>query len=103
MDEVARRGLDAALDEAVARASRGTAGFGLSLDIDALDPAAAPAVAVSVADGLAPLAVMRGIRAAAALSGCCGFELVEYNPTLDRNGATRRIVESTLRAFVGAS
>src|SRR3954462_8661865 len=38
IEEIARRGLDSALDEALEIASRGTAAYGISIDLDAVTP-----------------------------------------------------------------
>lgn len=80
MDEVRARGLDAALAEAQAIATAGTVGYGVSLDLDGLDPADVPAVATPEPGGIpaADLAARWG-----ALTGgdtCIGAEIVEYNP-----------------------
>src|SRR5688572_26801008 len=50
MDEVKQRGLAAVMAEALAIATAQTAGFGVTLDLDALDPQDAPGVGSPVAD-----------------------------------------------------
>lgn len=88
MDEVRRRGLAAVFDEALAIVRRGTAGFGVSVDLDALDPAEEPGVGTPVPGGL------RRAELAAALTRLRGepafvaMEIVEYNPRRDRGHAT---------------
>lgn len=88
MDEVRRRGLAAVFDEAVAIVRHGTAGFGVSVDLDALDPEEEPGVTTPVPGGLrrtdlaAALSRLRGDPAFAAM------EIVEYNPRRDRGHAT---------------
>ena len=88
MDEVRRRGLAAVFDEALAIVRQGTAGFGVSVDLDALDPAEEPGVGTPVPGGL------RRAELAAALShlrgdpGFVAMEIVEYNPRRDRGHAT---------------
>jgi hypothetical protein len=52
MDEVRRRGLPAVLREAHAVVTRGTAGFGVTLDVDAVDPQEAPGVGTPAPGGL---------------------------------------------------
>lgn len=44
MDEISARGLASTFDEAVQIAPNGAAGFGISIDLDAVDPAEAPGV-----------------------------------------------------------
>jgi arginase len=88
MDEVRRRGLAEVFDEALAIVRHGTAGFGVSVDLDALDPAEEPGVGTPVPGGLtraelaAALSRLRGDPAFVAM------EIVEYNPRRDRGHAT---------------
>jgi len=88
MDEVRRRGLAAVFDQALAIVRNGTAGFGVSVDLDALDPAEEPGVGTPVPGGLTRAEL------AAALSRLCddpafvAMEIVEYNPRRDRHHAT---------------
>jgi arginase len=88
MDEVRRRGLAAVFDEALSIVRRGTAGFGVSVDLDALDPEEEPGVTTPVPGGLcraelaAVLSRLRGDPAFVAM------EIVEYNPRRDRGHAT---------------
>lgn len=88
MEEVRRRGLSAVFDEALALVRNGTAGFGVSVDLDALDPDEEPGVGSPVPGGL------RCDELAAALSrlrddpAFIAMEIVEYNPRRDRAHAT---------------
>ena len=88
MEEVRRRGLAEVFDEALAIVRHGTAGFGVSVDLDALDPEEEPGVGSPVPGGLrrselaAALARLRGDPAFVAM------EIVEYNPRRDRKHAT---------------
>ncbi len=88
MDEVRRRGLATVFDEALAIVRQGTAGFGVSVDLDALDPEEEPGVGTPVPGGL------RRAELAAVLSrlrgdpGFMAMEIVEYNPRRDRGHAT---------------
>jgi len=54
MTEIEERGINAVLDDAVRIASTGTAGYGISIDLDALEPSDAPGVGTPVA-GASPL------------------------------------------------
>jgi arginase len=98
MDEIRRRGLAAVFGESLAIVRSGTAGFGVSIDLDALDPGDAPGVGTPVRGGLhraelaAALSRLRGDAAFAAM------EIVEYNPRRDR----RRISADAAGALVEA-
>lgn len=88
MDEVRRRGLVAVFDEALTIVRHGTAGFGVSVDLDALDPEEEPGVGTPVPGGLgrAELAATLGrLRDDPAF---VAMEIVEYNPRRDRGHAT---------------
>ncbi len=52
MGEINRRGLDAVFSEALAIVQNGTVGFGVSIDLDVLDPEDSPGVGTPVAQGL---------------------------------------------------
>src|SRR6185436_5309025 len=52
MEEVVRRGLARVMDDATAIANEGTTGYGVTLDLDALDPREMPAVATPAAFGI---------------------------------------------------
>src|SRR5690606_20263181 len=52
LDEVLRRGLNEVMAEALTIVRSGTAGFGVSLDLDAIDPKEAPGVTTPVAGGI---------------------------------------------------
>ncbi|HWR78386.1 MAG TPA: arginase [Thiobacillus sp.] len=88
MDEVRRRGLAAVFEEALAIVRHATAGFGVSVDLDALDPEEEPGLGTPVPGGLhraelaAALSRLRGDPAFVAM------EIVEYNPRRDRGHAT---------------
>ena len=99
MAEIRRRGLAEVFDEALAIVRQGTAGFGVSVDLDALDPGEEPGVGTPVPGGLrrAELAValshLRGDPAFVAM------EIVEYNPRRDRRHATADAAGALLDAI----
>lgn len=96
IEEVHERGLAAVMAEAVRIASTGTAGFGLTIDLDGFDPADVPGVGLPVADGL------RGAEATSVLRGIArdprlrALEIVEYAPALDRDHRTAELVLALL-------
>src|SRR5205823_6012086 len=61
IDEVERRGLDAVFEEALDIATTGTAAFGISVDLDVVDPGEAPAVGTPAAGGIAGAALARAL------------------------------------------
>jgi arginase len=92
MDEVKQRGLGAVLDEAVERASVGTAGFGLSLDLDSIDPTHAPGVSTPVRGGLDAGELLPAFGRIGRRPNLVAMEVVEFNPARDRGDSTARLV-----------
>ena len=91
IEEVGRRGLDTVAAEALAIATRGTSGFGISIDLDAVTPDEAPGVGTPVPDGIAAADLARVLRSIGASPGLVGIELVEYLPRLDPDGRSARV------------
>ncbi len=103
MDEVRRRGLAAVLRDAlvIARGDGARTGFGLSLDLDALDPQQLPAVTCLEPAGLDARELADALLA---LRGCDDFialEIVEYRPDLDGDGRSARWITEFAAAALG--
>ncbi|MBI4293157.1 MAG: ornithine--oxo-acid transaminase [Betaproteobacteria bacterium] len=99
-DEVSRRGLDTVMREALAIVQEGTAGFGVTLDLDAIDPNEAPGVTTRVPGGLGASEL---VSAAGLLQGhpaLAGVEIAEYNPLRDRHGATAQVACDLLQSIL---
>jgi len=89
MPEVLERGFAACFAEAQAIAQSGTAGWGISFDLDGLDPRDAPGTGTPVEQGIRladAFAVLAGCRRQA---GFVAMELTEYNPLRDFGGRHR--------------
>lgn len=102
MPEVARRGFAAVLAEAIAIASDGTASFGVSIDIDAFDPAEITGTGIHVPDGLSPDEVRRALRDLRGEAKLAGLEIAEYNPHRDRDRQTAQLIGDLIIAAFGA-
>jgi ornithine--oxo-acid transaminase len=87
-DEVSQRGLGAVLDEAVRIVRNGTAGFGVSIDLDVIDPRYAPGVTTPAPGGLRGTDLVRALGRLQANPAFIGLELAELDPQRDRNRAT---------------
>ena len=98
MPEVRERGIDAVLDEALDIATRGTGGFGVSIDLDVITPEEAPHVGTPVKDGVLSAELARALVEVAGRPGLAAVELVEYSPRLDRDGSTARVAVDLLAA-----
>jgi arginase len=98
IDEVRSRGIDAVLDEALAIATRGTTGFGISVDLDVVTPDEAPGVGTPVPDGVACAELARALERIGGRPDLAAVELVEYSPRLDPTGGTARVAVEIARA-----
>lgn len=101
MEEIVRRGMRETLNEALAVVTCASGGFGITLDLDAIDPGDAPGVGSPAPAG------MRGAELISALAEhggdprLVGVEVVEYNPYRDRQSATAGLVADALVAILG--
>lgn len=98
-DEIARRGLAAVIPDAVAIASA-DGPWGLSLDLDVIDPRDAPGVSTPVPDGIAADALIAALRGVARGRYCVGVEIAEYNPARDADDRTGQLVAKLLDSIV---
>jgi arginase len=96
MSEIDAKGLVATLREAVEIASGAPGGWGISIDLDVLDPLDAPGVGSPVAHGLEPQALIKALAGIAMTPGFLGAEMSEYNPELDPEGITGRVADALL-------
>jgi arginase len=98
--EVARRGFADCMREAIARVTAATAGWGVSFDLDALDPRDAPGTGSPVAHGLRLAEVSAALHGVAQDARLIACELVEYTPELDLHRVTAGAAECVLGALI---
>jgi arginase len=98
IEEVRSRGLGAVFTDALAIATAGTAGFGISIDLDAVTPEEAPGVGTPVPDGIPGMDLMRVLRTVGGRPDLVAIELVEYLPRLDPDGRSARVAIDLLIA-----
>ena len=83
MDEVRERGLATCMRAAVDTANQGEAGFGLTIDIDVIDPSEAPFVATPVNGGLGVEELAKALSDLPHKDRLLGMEVVEFTPRDD--------------------
>ena len=98
--EVSERGLHASLAEGLARVGVGTAGFGVSLDLDAIDPREAPGVGTPEPAGLDAGRLIAALAPALANHRLLAMEIAEYNPEHDLGQTTLRLIVELLDRLV---
>lgn len=102
MHEVEKRGLAVVMTEALQRVQAGTAGFGLTVDLDAVDPREAPAVTMPVAHGLHAAELIEAVASAARQRNLVGVEIAEYNPHNDHESRTAELMQTLIETVVAA-
>lgn len=101
MEEVRARGFGPCFAEARALVSARTAGWGVSFDVDALDPADAPATGTPVAAGISLAQATVAMELCRADPRFLALEIAEYNPLRDYGGQTARAIHALAAACVG--
>ena len=101
MAEIRRRGLGEVFAEALAIAAEGGREFGLSIDLDVIDPAEAPGVETPARGGLAAGELLPLLAGLGRLPACRAIELAEYHPGHDHDGRTAAIALALVGALFG--
>ncbi len=102
-DDVARLGLSTVLAEAIAIARHDTVGFGVSLDLDVLDPAFVAGTTCPEPGGLAPQDMVDALHALRRCDDFLGLEITEYVPDADPARTTAGWVAEFAEAALGPS
>ena len=100
MRDIDERGMRAVMEDALRAASRDTAGFHVSLDMDWIDPEDAPGVGTPVRGGATYREAHLAMEIIADHGGMVSFEMVEVNPVIDEHNRTADLaVELACSAF----
>jgi len=100
MRDIDERGLRSVMQEAIHYATSGTAGFHLSLDMDAVDPAEAPGVGTPVHGGITYREAHLAMEMVCDSGLMTSLEVVEVNPVMDEANRTALLgVELALSAL----
>lgn len=85
MNEVETRGFQKCFEEALAIVTENTSAFGISLDLDGIDPIEVPAVGSPVPNGFHVSDVKQALALANSMDEFVALEIAEYNPMKDLN------------------
>jgi len=97
MTEIEQRGMKAVMAEALEIANR-AGDFGVSIDLDALDPQLAPGVSIPEPGGLKLSDLNELLKPLAKTPGFIGMEIAEFNPLFDQQHQTARLISAILAA-----
>ncbi len=100
MDEVCKKGLKTVMLEAIEHVCKGVQRFGVSLDLDVIDPKDAPGVGTPEPHGISKDVLLDSLLLLSSDRRLIAFELVEYNPKRDIQEKTLHICLSILQILL---
>jgi arginase len=100
MDEIKERGLKAVLQDALAIVTKAPRGWGVSFDLDVLDPQDMRAVGTAEPDGIRLDDFIKSWNAQTFSAPPRAIELVEYIPTKDDDGHGLVAIEAILKTLL---
>lgn len=101
MRDIDERGIAAVMRDAIAIASRGTAGIHVSFDADWLDPLEAPGVGTPVTGGATYREAHTAMEMIADSEKLLALDVVEVNPVLDRENSTASLSVGLMASALG--
>lgn len=96
IEEVQERGAAIVLEEAIKKVSEKTVAYGISLDMDAIDPSESPGVDVPELNGIDGPELCKAIAKIIRDPKLIAMEIVEFDPSRDRLHKTERLLVSLL-------
>ena len=101
MSDIDKRGMLACVEDAIKIASQAEAGFGVTFDVDIIDPRFAPGSGTLVRGGITYREAHLALEAVAEHGGMRSFEIVEVNPVLDRSNITAKLAGELILSVLG--
>jgi arginase len=99
MDEVKQKGLYKVMQEAIQHVTRHTVGFGVSLDIDSIDPQDAPGTGITEHNGLDGKELTLALSLLADNPNLVGAEIVEFDPSRDKDHLTEKLIANLIQSL----
>jgi arginase len=101
MEEVDQRGLADVFTEALSIVQKNTIGFGVSIDLDAIDPSEVPGVGTPAEHGLSAPALFKAVSNLTENPNFLGAEIVEFNPHHDEHHKTEKVISTLINSILG--
>ena len=101
MRDIDERGMRHVMEDAIRRASAGTAGIHVSFDLDGMDPEHAPGVGTPSPGGFSYREAHLAMEMLADTGRVMSAELVEVNPILDHRNGTAKLGVELLASLLG--
>lgn len=99
MEEVQRRGMAAVMQDALHIVTQHTAGFGVSLDIDSIDPNDAPGTGVPAPAGIPANDLCQALSILSQDKRLIGAEITEFDPHQDKDHMTEKLILRLMTAI----
>jgi len=101
MRDIDERGMRSVIEQAIEVASAGTAGFHVSLDMDAVDPDEAPGVGTPVQGGITYREAHLAMEIMSDTGRVTSMEVVEVNPVIDEANRTAILAVELVMSLMG--
>jgi arginase len=101
MRDIDERGMRHVMEDAIKRASTGTAGIHVSFDVDGIDPDFAPGVGTPSPGGISYREAHLAMEMLADTGRVISAEFVEVNPILDHRNNTAKLAVGLLTSLLG--
>lgn len=99
--DIKEQGIETIIKKAIDIASKNTEGIHISFDIDVIDPTFAPGVSVPAKDGISDIDSYKIIDEVLKYqNNINSIDLVEFNPTKDKNNKTETIATTILEKII---
>ena len=90
--------MNTVFEHALKMVSQNDTPFGISIDIDGLDPHEAPATAITSAPGIQSNALIPFLKHASKHPQYIGLEIAEFFPYLDVDNLTEKLIAECMKA-----
>lgn len=101
MDEIHYRGLPAVFEDALHLVRQASRGYGVTIDLDGLNPEDAPGVSTPAANGLAKAELLTAMQGIYDDPRLVGMEISEFNPANDIDNRTLTLMHALLAGLHG--
>ena len=100
MAAIKQRGMAIILQEAIAHVTQNTAAYGVTIDLDSMDPQDAPGTGCHEPDGIRADDLCNAIKLFAKDKRLIGSEIVEFDPHRDKNMITQHLIAKLTLALL---
>jgi arginase len=99
IEETHELGINKAIEAALEIATSNTAAFGISIDLDGIDPLHAPGVGTPVANGIDANELIDALKIVKQHPKLIGYEIAEFNPLIDASEKTLDVTNALIKAL----